>query len=137
MNRKFLVAAVVVALALSPAIGIGNAEAHGGGGGGPGGGGGHGGGFGGHGGGFGGRGFHGGGFGRGFFGGGIGFYGDGFLDPYGYDHGYANSQPYPSMDVTAASAQRVWYFCQPAKTYYPYVQTCSVPWQVVPAVPAQ
>jgi hypothetical protein len=39
--------------------------------------------------------------------------------------------------VATASEQNVWYFCQPAKTYYPYVQSCSVPWQVVPAVPAQ
>jgi hypothetical protein len=120
MNRKFLVAAVVVALAFSPAIGIGTAEAHGGGGGG-----------------FAGRGFHGGGFERGFFGGGIGFYNDGAFALYGDEYGYVYPQAYPSLGVAAASAQSVWYFCQPTKTYYPYVQSCSVPWQAVPAIPAQ
>jgi hypothetical protein len=129
MNRKFLMAAVV-AIALTPAIGIGTAQAHGGGGGG------HGGGFGGRGfggGGFHGGGFHGGGFSRGFFGDGIGLYDDGFVDPYGYDYGYA----FPPAGVAAASAQNVWYFCQSTQTYYPYVQSCSVAWQAVAALPAQ
>ena len=119
MNRKFLMAAVV-AIALTPAIGIGTAQAHGGGGGGPGGG-------------FHGGGFHGGGFSRGFFGDGIGLYDDGFVDPYGYDYGYA----FPPAGVAAASAQNVWYFCQSTQTYYPYVQSCSVAWQAVAALPAQ
>jgi hypothetical protein len=129
MNRKFLMTAVV-ALGLTPAIGIGVAEAHGGGGGG-----GHGGGFGGRG--FGGGGFHDGGFGRGGFGVGFGYYGGGFYDPYGYDYGYAYPQPYSQVMAGAPSSQNVWYFCPPTKTYYPYVQSCSVSWQAVPAVASQ
>lgn len=28
-----------------------------------------------------------------------------------------------------------WYYCEPTRTYYPYVQTCSTAWKVVPATP--
>jgi len=127
MNRKFLMTAAVVTIAFSPAIGIGGAEAHGGG---------HVGGFGGRG--FEGGGFHGGGFrGREGFGAGFGYYGGGFYEPYGYDYGYANPQPYSQAMAGAPSSQDVWYFCPPTKTYYPYVQSCSVSWQAVPAVAPQ
>ncbi len=33
-------------------------------------------------------------------------------------------------------AQPYWYYCQDLKTYYPYVQDCTTPWQlVVPYAP--
>ncbi|MGO8919818.1 MAG: hypothetical protein ACLQJR_28295 [Stellaceae bacterium] len=43
--------------------------------------------------------------------------------------------PYPSPYVPpyAAAGAPAWYYCPPAQTYYPYVASCPVPWQVVPA----
>ena len=29
----------------------------------------------------------------------------------------------------------VWYYCDPARAYYPYVAQCEVPWRTVPAMP--
>ena len=29
-----------------------------------------------------------------------------------------------------------WYYCEPSKTYYPYVDSCEAPWKQVPATPA-
>jgi len=35
-----------------------------------------------------------------------------------------------------AQAQQYWYYCQDSSTYYPYVQNCATPWQlVVPHAP--
>ena len=41
--------------------------------------------------------------------------------------------PYPDPYVPPAVAPTpgVWYYCRPARNYYPYVATCPVPWQVV------
>lgn len=43
--------------------------------------------------------------------------------------------PYPDPYVppAAAPAANVWYYCPPSQAYYPYVATCPVPWQAVPA----
>ena len=43
--------------------------------------------------------------------------------------------PYPDPYVPpyAVAGAPAWYYCPPAQTYYPYVATCPVPWQVVPA----
>lgn len=43
--------------------------------------------------------------------------------------------PYPSPYVppAVAEAPNTWYYCPPAQQYYPYVPTCPVPWQPVPA----
>jgi len=43
--------------------------------------------------------------------------------------------PYPDPYVPpyAVSGAPAWYYCPPAQSYYPYVPTCPVPWQVVPA----
>jgi hypothetical protein len=43
--------------------------------------------------------------------------------------------PYPDPYVPpyAASGAPAWYYCPPAQAYYPYVPSCPVPWQVVPA----
>jgi hypothetical protein len=43
--------------------------------------------------------------------------------------------PYPNPYVPpyAAPGAPAWYYCPPAQTYYPYVASCPVPWQVVPA----
>jgi hypothetical protein len=111
------IAAVVLSVALAAA-----ALAHGGGGHG---GGGHGGGA-----------HHGGGFHHGFhrhgFVGGFGGVGD-FYDPWWY-YGYPYvGYPYPAVVVPGAPPQNLWYFCQPANAYYPYVSSCPVPWQPVPA----
>jgi hypothetical protein len=37
------------------------------------------------------------------------------------------SAPYAAPDASA------WYYCPPAQSYYPYVDSCPVPWQIVPA----
>lgn len=43
--------------------------------------------------------------------------------------------PYPDPYVPpyAAPGAPAWYYCPPAQSYYPYVASCPVPWQVVPA----
>jgi hypothetical protein len=44
---------------------------------------------------------------------------------------YPYPDPYvPPMATPTANA---WYFCAPSQAYYPYVPTCPVAWQVVPA----
>jgi hypothetical protein len=43
---------------------------------------------------------------------------------------YPYPAPYPAYAVPGAPA---WYFCPPAQQYYPYVPSCPVPWQIVPA----
>jgi hypothetical protein len=44
------------------------------------------------------------------------------------------------VDSSRAQAAQYWYYCDPTHTYYPYVNTCSVPWREVLATaspPAQ
>jgi len=41
--------------------------------------------------------------------------------------------PDPYTPPFAAPGAPAWYFCPPAQAYYPYVPTCPVPWQIVPA----
>ena len=41
--------------------------------------------------------------------------------------------PDPYTPPYAAPGARAWYYCPPAQSYYPYVATCPVPWQPVPA----
>jgi hypothetical protein len=43
--------------------------------------------------------------------------------------------PYPDPYIPpyAAPGAPAWYFCPPAQAYYPYVPTCPVPWQIMPA----
>lgn len=43
--------------------------------------------------------------------------------------------PYPDPYIPpyAAPGAPAWYFCPPAQAYYPYVASCPVPWQIVPA----
>jgi hypothetical protein len=56
--------------------------------------------------------------------------GTGFL-PYAYP---AYDYAYDSPGYTMAQAP-VWYYCQAAGAYYPYVTTCASGWTVVPATP--
>jgi hypothetical protein len=97
-------------------------------------------------------GFHG---GRGGFHGGYhGFFGGVFVDPFFWDYPYLYGYPYPysaypypyagpsvypppAPPVAAAPPQNVWYYCPSSHGYYPYVATCSVAWQQVPATPPQ
>jgi hypothetical protein len=103
MTRKLLLAAAVIAIALTPSIGIGTAAAQG-------------------------RGFHGGGFhGGGFHG--RGFRGGVFVGGAYFDDPYFGAYPYPVP--YAAAAPGAWYFCPPARAYYPTAPTCPVPWQPV------
>jgi hypothetical protein len=79
------------------------------------------------------------GFRGGFFFGGIGGLYYPYLDypyyayPYAYPYPYV--APYAPAAAPATPANDLWYFCQPAKAYYPYVSSCPVPWQQVPAQP--
>jgi hypothetical protein len=41
--------------------------------------------------------------------------------------------PDPLVPAYAAPGASAWYFCPPAQAYYPYVPSCPVPWQAVPA----
>jgi hypothetical protein len=90
---------------------------------------------------FGGR-FHGGFHGRfrgGFLVGGVGeLYGFGYpYPPYAYAYAYPYSYAVPNAPVVAPASppQDFWYFCRPANAYYPYVSSCSAPWQQVPTRP--
>jgi hypothetical protein len=47
---------------------------------------------------------------------------------------YPYPAPYPA--VVAAPQPNAWYYCPTARQYYPYVPSCDVPWQAVPATPA-
>lgn len=43
--------------------------------------------------------------------------------------------PYPSPyvpPVVTAPSPTMWYYCSNPPGYYPYVQSCTVPWQAVP-----
>lgn len=57
--------------------------------------------------------------------------GTGFYSPPTYvEQGAAQAEPAP------AQAQGDWYYCAPARAYYPYVGECPSGWQRVPAQPA-
>jgi hypothetical protein len=41
--------------------------------------------------------------------------------------------PDPYTPPYAAPGAPAWYYCPPARSYYPYAAACPVPWQLVPA----
>ena len=41
--------------------------------------------------------------------------------------------PDPMVPAFAVPGSSALYFCPPAQAYYPYVPSCPVPWQIVPA----
>jgi len=43
-------------------------------------------------------------------------------------------EPTPAPDTTPPAPQ-FWYYCESAKTYYPYVSGCAEGWKKVPATP--
>jgi hypothetical protein len=52
--------------------------------------------------------------------------------------GYAVAQPPMDAPVTQTQpppAPATWYYCDSAKTYYPYVSECREGWRTVPATP--
>jgi hypothetical protein len=72
------------------------------------------------------------------------YYGYGYPYYYGYGYPYAygyGGYPYYSQSVAPAAyveaapvaAQASWYYCSNPAGWYPYVRTCSQPWQTVPA----
>jgi hypothetical protein len=96
---------------------------------------------------------HGGGRGGGWHGGGAGWWGLGLglglgwgvaelADPYSYGSDdypnaapmapYPGNAPAPSQAVPSAGA---WYYCESAKTYYPYVDQCPEGWRAVAPTP--
>lgn len=46
------------------------------------------------------------------------------------------TEPTPAPAVISAPTQ-YWYYCEAAKSYYPYVATCPAGWRKVPATPSQ
>ncbi len=69
------------------------------------------------------------------------YYGYGYGYDYPYDYGYPyDYSAYPptyqsSPGPAAQQAPATWYYCTNPRGYYPYVQSCSGPWQPVPATP--
>jgi len=45
------------------------------------------------------------------------------------------AQPAPAPAPSASSSPGVWYYCESAKTYYPYISQCPEAWKTVPATP--
>lgn len=43
------------------------------------------------------------------------------------------SMPEPAPVIIAPPTPSAWYYCRAAGAYYPYVQTCQMPWEIVPA----
>lgn len=41
----------------------------------------------------------------------------------------------PAQTAPPPAAPQYWYYCKPAKAYYPYVSSCPRPWTRVPATP--
>lgn len=69
-----------------------------------------------------------------------------FPDPYGPPVVVQQAAPtvmiqQPPPDVVPPTGQsapqsvQYWYYCPTSQAYYPYVGTCSVDWQLVPATP--
>jgi hypothetical protein len=46
-------------------------------------------------------------------------------------------QPAPVPSTSGPSASGMWYYCESAKAYYPYVSECREGWRSVPAAPPQ
>lgn len=75
-----------------------------------------------------------------------GLYGYPYYYPYRYPYAFGYGYPYypPYYPETAPAVQPVqplqpqqqfWYYCESAKTYYPYVPSCREAWRVVPITP--
>ena len=62
---------------------------------------------------------------------GAGFYG---APTYPYVAPLVYAPPEPMVMVSQAQPN-VWYYCAPSKAYFPYVQSCTTDWQVLPAMP--
>lgn len=45
--------------------------------------------------------------------------------------------PEPAPVITPQPVQQVWYYCDAAGAYYPYVPSCPSGWRAVPAEPPQ
>lgn len=44
--------------------------------------------------------------------------------------------PPPPQTIAPQTVQQLWYYCDSARGYYPYVATCPSGWRAVPATPA-
>jgi hypothetical protein len=45
-------------------------------------------------------------------------------------------QTAPPATSSGPPPTQYWYYCEPAKAYYPYVSSCPAPWKTVPATPS-
>lgn len=59
-----------------------------------------------------------------------------FYPPYYSPPPVVVQQEAPIILPDLPPAPQSWYFCESARTYYPYVQTCPEGWRSVPATPA-
>jgi hypothetical protein len=44
-------------------------------------------------------------------------------------------EPEPEPEAEVAPAPQSWYYCESARSYYPYVSECAEGWRAVPAIP--
>jgi len=51
--------------------------------------------------------------------------------------GPASAQAGPAPGPAPQAAANMWYYCESAKAYYPYVSECKESWRPVPAIPPQ
>ena len=94
------------------------------------------------------------GYGGGWYGGGLGVglvtgavIGSELANPYPYYYpGYPQTvviqqptvtevQQQPVAPPVSAPPANLWYYCDSARAYYPYVSNCPQPWRAVPAMP--
>jgi len=55
--------------------------------------------------------------------------------PYPYSSPYAYAAPAAVYATASAPAPSYWYYCESARTYYPYISTCPEGWMpVVPSI---
>jgi hypothetical protein len=66
-----------------------------------------------------------------------------YYSPYGYYPYYTYPAPYgyvtpesPAVNSNLPPPPQYWYYCDAARAYYPYVQTCPAGWRPVAAQPA-
>jgi len=58
--------------------------------------------------------------------------------PYPYSYPYAYATPAAVYATAPAPARSYWYYCESARTYYPYISTCPEGWMpVVPSISAR
>lgn len=58
-----------------------------------------------------------------------------YPDPYRPPVVLVPAEPEPPPIATTQQVPQVWYYCESAQAYYPYVSSCPTGWKTVPATP--